>query len=102
MVAPNPLDRSPLIATISYMVTIGGVLLLGYRESKELSRRKMGLEIGVSATSCHEWDHGTRRPSKKRAVKIEEVTGGAVPAASWLEPVAHQSVSPESIPGVPC
>lgn len=84
------------------MRTKGGVLLKEYRKAKELTQRELSRVMGCTQTACHEWEKGTRKPGAKRARLLEEVTGGAVPAASWLEPVAHQSVSPESIPGVPC
>ena len=39
--------------------------------------------IGVSQTAWHDWEHGEKVPHLEQALKLAELTSGAVPVKSW-------------------
>ncbi len=46
---------------------------------------ELGLVVGSAARLCR----GERRPSLELAIKIEALTGGAIPVAYWTQIPAH-------------
>jgi transcriptional regulator with XRE-family HTH domain len=54
-----------------------------WMEAKGLSQAKAGELLGVRSGTVCRWVTGQRRPTVDMAFRIEEATGGAVPASSW-------------------
>jgi len=48
------------------------------------ARRVWAERFGVSAGYLSDLERGKKTPSLEVAVRIERVTGGAVPAVSWI------------------
>ena len=42
-------------------------------------------EIGVHKTQVYRWKKGQSRPDLVQAFRLEDATGGAVPARAWVE-----------------
>jgi hypothetical protein len=63
----------------------GSRLLREWRSECGLSTRAAGELFGAAGTLVSRWERGLRRPCLRAAFSIEDVTGGAVPARSWLE-----------------
>ncbi len=58
--------------------------LAKYLEQHNGKRRvQIAAELGISEAYLSQLASGVRRPSLTMAFKIEEKTGGAVPARSW-------------------
>lgn len=60
-----------------------GVLLRGWRKERGMTVRKAALGLGVSEKHLANLEAGGVGPSLEVAVRIENVTRGAVPAAMW-------------------
>jgi hypothetical protein len=63
--------------------------LIDYMRSNDLDDEAMAGRVGiVTAHAIRKLKYGERKPSLAVAVKIEEVTAGAVPAAHWVRETA--------------
>lgn len=62
----------------------GRRLLIGWRGDRE--QQDVCTLLKLDAPSYSRFEHGIRRPPAKVMFRIEELTDGAVPAKSWLEP----------------
>ncbi|WP_172976585.1 helix-turn-helix domain-containing protein [Roseivivax sp. THAF40] len=51
----------------------------------EMTQGAFAQLIGVSQPTVHRWLHRKDTPTFKTAAKIERMTEGAVPIASWAE-----------------
>ena len=49
------------------------------------TRRAIADQLGISASYLSLLEGGKKRPSLDLAFRIERLTGGAVPAASWTQ-----------------
>lgn len=52
------------------------------------SRAAWAARVGVSRSYLSDMLNGKKTPSLDVAVRIERLTGGAVPASSWIAPPA--------------
>ena len=57
-----------------------------YIASKGMTRSEFAKTVGISAPYLSEILSGAKRPSLNLAFRIEEITGGEVPASGWVEP----------------
>jgi transcriptional regulator with XRE-family HTH domain len=48
------------------------------------SPRQVARRLGVSRPAVQRWLQGVRLPGLRAALALERLTGGAVPARSWL------------------
>ena len=53
------------------------------------SREELATRLGIVRSSANRLCSGVRRPSLELALKIEKLTGGAVPAGYWRKVAAH-------------
>lgn len=53
------------------------------------TRQQLADELGITLASAARFCSGDRRPSLEMAVKIEDLTKGAVPVRYWLQILAH-------------
>ena len=58
-------------------------ILTKYRKEAGVSQRAFAELIGVDQSLISRWEAGANSPTLPVAFKIEAVTGGKVPAASW-------------------
>lgn len=62
----------------------GSELMKGWRGQRlQIEIAKL---LGIRPETYNRIEHGWRWPNLKFAHEIEEITNGAVPAASWIEP----------------
>jgi len=71
-------------------------LLASYLDASGESDASFARRIRGSRSGVCRYKQGLRKPGRDLALRIEEATGGAVPAKSWAAPVA--SVAPPSAP----
>lgn len=62
-------------------------LLRQFIEGSGMPRSRWQHRFGISRPYLHQLEAGQKTPSLDLAVRIERETDGAVPAASWVEPV---------------
>lgn len=74
----------------------GGRLLRSWRAYHGLSQRDLAKLIASPATAVCEWENGDT-PSLRKAALIERVTGGAVPAVSWVDPATLGQLGQEFV-----
>lgn len=55
-----------------------------WRIAKGMSRRALAAELHTSVPSICDWENGKKNPSLRFALAIEKLTGGTVPAISWV------------------
>lgn len=70
------------------VATVSGMDLLSlsqWRAAQEPPRTAISIarELSVSHTLISEWERGTRKPGVELALRVEELTGGAVPIETW-------------------
>jgi transcriptional regulator with XRE-family HTH domain len=53
------------------------------------TRQQLADELGITVGSAVRLCNGVRRPSLELAIKIERLTGGAIPVTCWIEVPAH-------------
>jgi len=53
--------------------------------SMGIPRRAIADQLGISTAYLSQLESGKKRPSLDLAFRIERLTGGAVPAASWTQ-----------------
>lgn len=63
--------------------------LRAYQKTNRLTQRALAEHLQVSEAQISLWLSGKRGPSLATAVQVEERTGGAVPATSWLAKKRH-------------
>jgi transcriptional regulator with XRE-family HTH domain len=61
-----------------------GAVLRKWRKSTRRPLRDVAAIIGVSEVTISDWERGKKRPRVEHASLIERLTGGEIPAASWL------------------
>jgi transcriptional regulator with XRE-family HTH domain len=54
------------------------------------TRQRLADELGITLVSAARLCSGSRRPSLEMAVKIEDLTEGAVPVRYWIQIPAHE------------
>lgn len=59
-----------------------------WREAKGLTQLDMSQLLGTYCTVVSMYERGHRKPGIVAAMKIEDVTGGAVTARMWVEAVS--------------
>jgi lambda repressor-like predicted transcriptional regulator len=59
--------------------------LKAYIAKEGISARAFAQRVGLSPSGLHGLMHKRNAPSLQVAFAIEDVTGGAVPARSWIE-----------------
>ena len=64
--------------------------LRDYLYKKRIRQIDFAKEVGISQTQLNKWINGSRIPSRKNAMKIEELTEGKV--------TAHEMLFPEKYP----
>jgi len=64
--------------------TRGAALLRAWLDGQGLSQADLARRCGVGEASVCRWLRGTRRPGLDLAIAVEQLTDGAVPAASWV------------------
>lgn len=57
--------------------------LCGWMFEHDVSSKRLAIEIGVSLRALTNWRNGHSTPSLKRAIQLESITGGRVPAKLW-------------------
>lgn len=67
-----------------------------YIATSGLTQTAWAARIGVSKSYLSHLIRGNRMPSLQTAVRIERETGGAVPAASWVEGSGHSPSAEET------
>lgn len=72
----------------------GPELLARHLKAKNQTQSAFAEANGLSSPLVSMWLSRKRRPGLRSAVALEEATGGAVPAASWLVKRRH----PRSVP----
>ncbi|SHK05078.1 Helix-turn-helix [Ruegeria lacuscaerulensis ITI-1157] len=60
--------------------------LKSYRQANGIRQADLASSIGVEQATISKLESGSFRPGLELAIKIEDATGGAVPARSWLAP----------------
>jgi len=63
-----------------------GASLKAWRGSRALSQTALAGVVGVGQSALAEWEAGRRRPELPYAIRLEEMTGGAVPLEAWGYP----------------
>lgn len=63
----------------------GRDLLAAYLTEKKLTHEAFAARAGVPGPQVSLWLSGHRRPGLENAFRIQDATGGAVPASSWRE-----------------
>jgi transcriptional regulator with XRE-family HTH domain len=58
-------------------------------DAGDRDRDEVAAELGISRSHLDRLCRGARRPSLKTAHAIENLTGGVVPAKTWLDIDAH-------------
>ena len=61
----------------------GPSLLRSWRDQVSRSRSSLASSLDVAASLVCEWEKGARRPGVVLALRLDEMTAGAVPFASW-------------------
>lgn len=56
-----------------------------FLQSSGIKQAELADELGISRGYMSELASGDKSPGRELAVKIERITGGAVPVASWGE-----------------
>lgn len=65
--------------------SLGNHLLRSWRKTTGLTQTEAAVRLGLNMTKVSKLEnHG--RPGLEAALRIEQVTNGAVPAASWMLP----------------
>ena len=59
-------------------------LLRKYREEKDLTQIDLAVLLDVKQSAVSGYESGSSTPTLKVAFKIQAVTGGKVPAQSWV------------------
>lgn len=74
-------------------MTNGATLLRRYLRSKKLWPAQMARDLGVSRSLITTWLRrvGARMPSLEHACRLERLTGGAVPACSWVQKARNRA-----------
>lgn len=60
--------------------------LRDYLHKKRIRQIDFAKEVGIGQTQLSKWINGARVPSRKNALKIEELTNGKVSADEMLFP----------------
>jgi transcriptional regulator with XRE-family HTH domain len=58
--------------------------IVKYLEATEISQAQFARLTGTREGQVSAWVRGTRKPSLAEAFRLEKATGGAIPAASWV------------------
>lgn len=61
----------------------GAILLRRWRDAESFSQGAAAKRLEVTQYSISIWETGVRQPTVDLAFKLEEVSGGAVPARAW-------------------
>lgn len=61
----------------------GGSLLAEWRSGVGKSQTECAAGVGVRQATWSEWESGAKNPQIKYAIRIERMTGGAVPVTCW-------------------
>ena len=64
-----------------------------------LSRERFASTLGISRGYLSGLEHGKKLPSLDLAVRIDRLTHGAVPVASWVETPEFEAGASSSQPG---
>lgn len=59
--------------------------LKAWLEAAKVSQAEMARRCGYDRSNFHRIVNGTASPSLTLAARIEQVTGGAIPAVAWAE-----------------
>ena len=60
-------------------------LLRAWRLREDLSQTAAAVGIGVTQPTLSDYETGRKIPRTITAIRIAELTGGAVPVVSWLD-----------------
>lgn len=60
-------------------------LLKEWRAAKGLSQEAAAALVGVRQPTWSDWEHARKRPQIEQALKIAEVTDGAVAVEAWRD-----------------
>ena len=58
--------------------------LNAYLRRTGTTQRALAAALGVQPATVHYWCRGARKPRVGLALKLAEVTGGAVPLTAWV------------------
>lgn len=58
--------------------------LRDWRRGQGLTQADLAAKLGVSGATLSDWESGKKEPRIESAVRIEQVTDGAVPVRAWL------------------
>lgn len=78
-----------------------GELLHGWRTGRELTQKQAAELLGVSQASLSDYERGVKSPDVDRALRIAEITGGAVPVESWRKRPTGPDESGDDLPAIP-
>jgi len=70
--------------------------LASYLESTKTSQAAFADLVGVKQPTVNRWLNTTARPTWGTALRIEQVTAGAVPVSSWVQNSTPSSDAPLS------
>lgn len=71
----------------------GVSLLAAWMKRNRLTQEACGDRLGFSGVAVSLWLSGDRRPNTDSAFRIEEGTGGEVPASSWRKSARRRSAA---------
>lgn len=63
-----------------------GKLLRQWRDARGLNQSDAADALGLSQAALSDYENGRKSPSVDRALRIAELTEGAVPVESWRKP----------------
>ena len=65
------------------MPTDGPTLLRSWRDRASRSRTALAASLDIATSLVCEWEKGARRPGVVLALRLDEMSAGAVPFGSW-------------------
>lgn len=65
------------------MSVAAGTAIREWREGQGLSQATCAKRVGVAQSAWNQWETGKGEPRVRFAVRLELLTGGAVPVAMW-------------------
>ena len=78
----DPIDNVPTVGKYA------GMTLKEYIKAGHATITQIGLSVGVSEHAVRKWVYGQREPDIETAIKLSEITGGAVTVAELARSVA--------------
>ncbi len=68
------------------------ILLVEWRKKLDLTQRAAADTLGVPAPVLCDWEAGKKCARVETAIKVAEITDGAVPVESWRSPTKGELV----------